>query len=267
MKRFLTAVFALVATIGSCTYIGQTKRYDPPGIQAVGTPDTGQQWFQRNCAWCHGDRGQGTPNGPSLLAGQNGPALTDFVLQTGRMPIQDPGDRVERKPPAYSQETIRKIVAYVSTLGATGPGIPTPDPAAGDLALGLALYQENCAACHSSTGIGGTLAESRSTVPGTVGRRSSAEIPSVLRSTAVEIVEAMRTGPGTMPVFDAKTVTNEEADSIARYVLSLRDANQRGGGDLGRVGPVTEGAVAWIVGIGALLLLARWIGKTVREHG
>lgn len=264
MKRAGVAIVALLATIAACTYIGGTKRYQPPGIRAVGTPDTGMEWFQRDCAWCHGDRGEGTANGPSLTGGENGAALTDFMLRTGRMPIQDAGDRVERRPRAYPQETIEKIVSYVTSLGATGPGIPATDPAGGDLSLGQTLYQTNCAACHSATGIGGTLTQSRA---GGAGRRTGAQIPSLRRSTALEVVEAMRTGPGTMPVFDMKTITDDEADAIARYVLYLRDANQRGGGDLGRVGPVAEGAVAWIVGIGALLLLARWIGKTVREHG
>ena len=32
-----------------------------PGAQA------GQQAFGRNCAWCHGDRAQGTPTGPPLV--------------------------------------------------------------------------------------------------------------------------------------------------------------------------------------------------------
>jgi hypothetical protein len=31
--------------------------------------------------------------------------------------------------------------------------------------------------------------------------------------------------------------------------------------DIGKIGPVAEGAVAWIVGLAALLLLCRWIGS------
>ena len=45
----------------------------------------------------------------------------------------------------------------------------------------------------------------------------------------------------------------------------MRTQNRGGATDLGRVGPVAEGAVAWIVGLGLLMFLARWIGRTVHE--
>ena len=70
-----------------------------------------------------------------------------------------------------------------------------------------------------------------------------------------------------MPAFGPKTFTDAQVDSIIRYVLYIRSGQNRGGADLGRVGPVAEGAVAWIVGLGALLVFARWIGKSVRQHG
>ena len=70
-----------------------------------------------------------------------------------------------------------------------------------------------------------------------------------------------------MPVFGKNTFTDQQVDSIIRYLLYIRTGQNRGGADLGRVGPVAEGAVAWIVGLGALLVLARWIGKSVRQHG
>jgi ubiquinol-cytochrome c reductase cytochrome c subunit len=41
---------------------------------------------------------------------------------------------------------------------------------------------------------------------------------------------------------------------------------RRGGGNLGGLGPVTEGAVAWIVGLGILLLFTRWIGTRVGDE-
>jgi len=48
---------------------------------------------------------------------------------------------------------IDALVAYISSLG-SGPAIPAVDPSAGNLGQGEDLYEENCAACHSSTGIG-----------------------------------------------------------------------------------------------------------------
>ena len=42
------------------------------------------------------------------------------------------------------------------------------------------------------------------------------------RRTTREIAEAMRTGPGTMPVFDRRTFSDEQVNSIIAYVLDIR---------------------------------------------
>lgn len=264
MRRALT-VAGLLVVATACSYLTRPQPYHPPGLREIGAPVTGQGLFQRDCAWCHGNGGVGTPNGPPLTGGENGPALTDFMLRTGRMPIESPSEIVRRRPPAYSAVTIRAIVDYVSSFGAPGPAVPHPDVSAGDLAHGQELYQTNCAACHSATGIGGTLPRGS----GGVASRSAPTIPGLRASTATEIAEAMRTGPGAMPVFGSDTFTDRDVDSIARYVVYLKDPENGGGGDLGRAGPVAEGAVAWFVGLGALLLLARRIGVSGKEqsHG
>jgi ubiquinol-cytochrome c reductase cytochrome c subunit len=33
---------------------------------------------------------------------------------------------------------------------------------------------------------------------------------------------------------------------------------------LGRLGPVTEGLILWVVGLGSLIIVAVWIGARVR---
>src|SRR5205085_6126001 len=153
---------AIVLVAAACgVFRNHTKRYEPPGIQAIGTPVTGQEWYERSCAWCHGARGEGTRVAPPLVGDRNGAALTDFMLRTGRMPIQDVNEVVKRRPPALPPDVIEKIVRYVATLGGKGADIPAVDPAAGDLTQGAQLYQANCAACHSATGIGGTLAQGK----------------------------------------------------------------------------------------------------------
>jgi ubiquinol-cytochrome c reductase cytochrome c subunit len=261
MKRVVTLT-ALAAAATACSYFTQPAPYDPPGVGDIAVPATGAGLFQRDCAWCHGAGGAGTPRAPALIGGENGPALTDFVLQTGRMPITSPEEAVRRRPPAYSREEIRKIVDFVSGFGARGPAIPDVDAAAGDIALGSALYQTNCAACHSATAIGGTLPQSSA---GRIIGRSAPTIPGLRASTATEIAEAMRTGPGAMPVFGADAFSQHDVDSIVRYVLYLQRPDNEGGGDLGRIGPVAEGAVAWFAGLGALLWLARRIGTIEKK--
>lgn len=263
MKRVLTLIGLAVAAT-ACSYFTQPAPYQPPGLRDVAVPATGAGLFQRDCAWCHGASGDGTLRGPSLIAGENGPALTDFMLRTGRMPISSPEDAVRRQPPAYSPEEIRKIVDFSSAFAPRGPAIPDVDPVAGDLALGFELYQTNCAACHSTTGIGGTLP--RGSASGLIGRSEPA-IPGLRASTATEIAEAMRTGPGAMPVFGADAFSQRDVDSIVRYVLYLQRPVNAGGGDLGRIGPVAEGAVSWFAGLGALLWLARRIGTIEKRRG
>jgi len=266
VKRLAFVLPMLVIACVSCgLFRNHTKRYAPPGIEAIGQPVTGQEWFQRDCAWCHGNAGQGTLKAPDMISGRNGGALTDFMLRTGRMPIQDATDIVKEGQPAYPPAVIEKIVRYVVSLGGKGPDIPVVDPAAGNLAQGGELFQANCAACHSATGIGGTLTTGAGSSSSE--SRSGNQVPGLGHATPVEIAEAMRAGPGTMPVFGKHTFTDQQVDSIVRYLLYIRTGQNRGGADLGRVGPVAEGAVAWIVGLGAILLLARWIGKSVRQHG
>ena len=70
----------------------------------------------------------------------------------------------------------------------------------------------------------------------------------------------MITGPGTMPVFGNETFSDEEIDSVVRYVVYLQQPDNRGGAPVGGIGPVAEGAVAWTLGIGLLLGVARLLG-------
>ena len=74
------------------------------------------------------------------------------------------------------------------------------------------------------------------------------------------MAEAIRIGPGAMPVFGPDTFDDHEVDSVVRYVLYLRDPDDAGGLDLGHLGPLSEGLVAWAVGLLGVLLAARWIG-------
>ncbi|MGH2693685.1 MAG: c-type cytochrome, partial [Actinomycetota bacterium] len=246
---------------------GRTEPFRQPAREEPAGLSRGRDLYMRDCAWCHGSGGEGTTRGPDLISGTNGEAFTHFMLSTGRMPINEPLDRVTRRDPIYTEGEIEDIVAFVTSLGGEGPVTPEVDPEGGELSLGLGLYQENCAACHSTTGIGGALTTGRpGEVEGEVAARSGIIAPSIRESSPTEIAEAMVVGPGTMPVFGEETFDDAEVDAIVRYVVYLQDPDERGGADLGGVGPVTEGAVAWIVGLGALLLLIRWIGTTRSEQ-
>ena len=207
--------------------------------------------YLRDCAWCHGAQGQGTGTGPSLIG--VGTASVDFMLSTGRMPIPEPETQPQRTQPAYTPEQIAALVTYLTTFVTGGPSIPTVDPASGNLGTGAQLYLENCAACHSSTGVGGALT-------------NGLIAPPLDRSTARQVAEAMRLGgagyrSGHMPRFGADTFSDQDVNAIARYVLDLEHPRNRGGYDLGHLGPVVEGFAAWFGLLLALLLFVRWVGE------
>jgi ubiquinol-cytochrome c reductase cytochrome c subunit len=216
-----------------------------------GDAERGQRLFLTGCASCHGQNGEGTSQGPDLRG--VGAASADFQLSTGRMPSTAPDRQSVTKRSPYTQSEIDDLVAYVASLG-PGPPIPDVHDPPGDLQEGGRLFLNNCAACHSAAGNGGALS---------VGR----DAPTLHSATPVEVAEAVRTGPGNMPVFGPGTFTNQQVNSIVRYVEYLRDPQNPGGFSLGLVGPITEGLVAILVGLGALMLITRWIEpRAMREE-
>ena len=191
------------------------------------------------------------------------------LIENSRMPIDDPGQKDSlHRDPIYTREEIAAIVDFVESFGAPGPPIPTVDLARANLSAGRDLYQANCAACHSTTGAGGALATGK---PGIVNgfvlsSQRGLVAPPLLKSTPTQVAEAMRTGPPGMPVFGPGAFPDEQVDSIARYVVYLQEIKNPGGLELGRIGPVAEGAVGWLVGLASLLLLTRWIGTSLSSH-
>jgi ubiquinol-cytochrome c reductase cytochrome c subunit len=206
----------------------------------------GRDLYQANCSTCHGLSGLGTANGPSLVG--VGPASVDFFLSTGRMPLATPDDQPERGRPAFDPDQITAIVAYVQTIAPGGEPIPAVDPGSGSLSEGAQTFLDNCAACHGAGATGDS-----------VGGGQIA--PSLSRASALQIAEAVRTGPGVMPPFNERTISGQELDSTIRYLLWLRDHGGGGGIQLGRVGAVAEGLIAGVIGLGILLIAIRLTGS------
>jgi ubiquinol-cytochrome c reductase cytochrome c subunit len=239
LHRVLATGAAAIALAGSSVFLtrAQAQEVEPQKLAA------GRQLFVTGCSSCHGVDARGTARGPDLS--RAGAAAADFYLSTGRMPLADPDDQPRRKRPAYSQAEIDQLVAYVASLG-DGPPIPQlSEP--GDLAEGNRLYTENCAACHGSAGAGGALG-------------ISINAPPLWQATDVQVAQAIRIGPGAMPVFGPETLDDFEVASIVRYVDYLKHPDDRGGNPLGHIGPVPEGFVGWIIGLGTMLAAAFWIG-------
>ena len=210
--------------------------------------DEGKKLFQSlSCASCHGLNGEGGNRAPSLIG--VGAAAVDFQMGTGRMPLQAHGPEAPRKRPVADEADILKVAAYVASLG-SGPAIPQFDNAdwqKADTAFGGALFRTNCAQCHNFAGSGGAL---------TYGKYA----PTLSDATPKQIYEAMITGPENMPVFGDKQITPDQKLAIINYVRTIKTQADPGGVGLGRVGPVTETVVGWLIGIGVLVIVTIWIG-------
>jgi ubiquinol-cytochrome c reductase cytochrome c subunit len=221
---------------------------------AQGTTQTsqGHALFEASCSSCHGLDAQGTSVAPSLIGA--GAAAVDFQMSTGRMPAKELGAENDRKPSDFTPAEISDIAAWVSSLGG-GPAIPTKDEvstAGANTALGQQLFSTNCAQCHGFAGAGGAL---------TYGKNA----PSLNASTPTQIYEAMLTGPEAMPVFSDGTVTPAEKKDIIAYITDTRAEANPGGFSLGRTGTVTEGLLAWLGGLGFLVLVALWLTAKRRD--
>jgi ubiquinol-cytochrome c reductase cytochrome c subunit len=274
VRRGLAPLLLVLATVAvaGCGYLKrEAGPYRPPvyygsGEEAAsaGGVNAGQHLYLRDCAHCHGSDGKGTGRGPDLTVGTNGGALTDFVLRTGRMPVEEPVEQMTPGTPVYNEREIEAIVGYVKNqFHPPGPDVPHVDLKKGDIAEGQEVYQEHCASCHATTGIGGAMLihpekdEPRKT--------RGIVIPDFGRSNVLAVAEAVRTGPGSMPVFGHRAISEHELESLLRYMRYLKNPADEGGAPIGRVGPVVEGAVGWIVGLGLLVLIIRWIGTKAGE--
>lgn len=242
--RLLSRILRIGLLLALLGQIAWSFRPEPSRAQ-TDQQAQGQALYEANCSTCHGLQAEGTANGPSL---QNaGPAAVDFMLSTGRMPLANPGDQPVRDEPKFTPEQTAAIVAYVETIAPGGEPIPTVDPAAGDLARGAEVFLNTCAGCHGAGATGDS-----------VGGGQIA--PTIDPADPTQIGEAIRIGPGLMPRFGPETIDQADLDSVAAYLLWLRDHGQDGGLQLGRVGAVAEGLVIVVVGLGLMILFLRLTG-------
>ena len=72
-------------------------------------------------------------------------------------------------------------------------------------------------------------------------------MPALDGLTDVEIAEAVRAGPYVMPKFSPQAISNAQLDSIIRYLDYAEHPQDPGGWSIGRIGPVPEGLVAWLI--------------------
>jgi ubiquinol-cytochrome c reductase cytochrome c subunit len=212
----------------------------------------GKALFEASCSSCHGLDAQGSSQAPSLIG--SGAAAVYFQMSTGRMPAKEVGAEMPRKPVTFTPQQIDDIAGYVASLGG-GPPIPTAeqvDPKTGDPAVGEELFSANCAQCHNAGLSGGAL---------TYGKYA----PPLTQTTPSQIYTAMLTGPEAMPVFSDGVLPPQAKRDIIAYITQTRVEPNPGGFSLGRTGPVTEGIVIFLGGLGFLVIIALWITAKRRD--
>lgn len=242
---------ALVATGVAYAFLAPQGQARAATGAATSRVADGHALFLANCATCHGLNAEGSSDGPSLVG--VGAAAVDFQVGTGRMPAasSEVAQVPKKREVVFSQPEIDQLAAYVGSLG-PGPEIPSADLYAvkdvtpEQIAEGGEIFRTNCAMCHNVTGSGGALSNGK-------------YAPSLSGVDAKYIYEAMLTGPQSMPVF-GETVPAESKQRVVAYLEHLDSQPNYGGASLGKVGPISEGAFAWIVGIGALIGAAVWLG-------
>jgi ubiquinol-cytochrome c reductase cytochrome c subunit len=219
----------------------------------------GRELFLVGCSFCHGQNGEGVRTqdgnnlGPSLVG--VGAAAVDFQVGSGRMPMAQPGSQAESKTAVYNEEEIAALAAYVASLG-VGPAIPDESDYSIEglseaereeaIVRGGQIFLTNCTACHNFEGSGGAMPR-------------GGYAPKIRGVEPRYIYEAMLTGPQGMDNFSNGNLSPEEKRDVIAYLQSLEDQPSYGGFGLGGMGPVSEGLVAWLVGIGACVGFAVWI--------
>ena len=230
------------------------------GLSGQEQIQAGRELFLVGCAFCHGQNGEGVlTNGGKNQLGPNlvgvGAAAVDFQVGTGRMPMVQPGAQVPSKPETFDDEETAALAAYVASLG-PGPAIPdesdysieglSDEEREAAIVRGGQIFLTNCTACHNFEGSGGAMPR-------------GGYAPKIRGVEPRYIYEALLTGPQNMPNFANGNLSPDEKRDVIAYLYSLREMPDYGGFGLGGLGPVTEGLVAWVVGIGLLVGFAIWI--------
>ncbi len=244
-----------------------------PGIptRAASTPSTDRGQLERegavfygvHCSTCHGADLKGSRGVPSLL--QAGGAAVDFYMTTGRMPLavraasdgtdHNPlgassasGVQAYHVPALFDAHQTAAIDAYVDARAQGRTPIPDVrlDPA--KLQQGRRIFENNCQACHGAAAQGATAGEQWVALP-------------LNKATPTQIGEAIRVGPGVMPRFTPAQLSDDDIGAVATYVRYLAQEPQTyGGAVMDYLGPISEGAVSALIGVGFLFWVIYFTG-------
>jgi len=245
ISGYAVVLLALVLVGGLYTALSAPKTKADSGTNQSIAVKEGRQLYLQGCSTCHGLNNSGGAGGPSLIG--VGASAVVFQVESGRMPLANGTAQAPRRKTKYDRTQIDQLAAYVQSLGG-GPMLPSGTLDDGELAKGGDLFRTNCSSCHNFAGAGGALTRSK-------------YAPALKPADARVIYAAMQSGPENMPRFSDNQLGPDEKRDIARYVRFITNENKDpGGASLGHFGPIPEGLVVFLVGIGVLIVATLWIG-------
>ena len=143
-----------VALFLPLTAFAQTRQAAPAGAS---DPAAGRRIFDSQCAWCHGNEGDGGM-GPNLHGRlRHATTLTSIVeiINRGIAGTDMPSFRL-------TERETRQTATYVQTLSRSAAR-----PGPGNAERGAAVYQSTgCGSCHAIDGRGGILGPELTTIGG-----------------------------------------------------------------------------------------------------
>jgi putative heme-binding domain-containing protein len=153
-RSLVIAVFLAAAT----ALPASAQRNATPGIgnPFAGNPQAvqlGEGLYDSNCAQCHGPRGGGTANGPTIVSGET---AFERISDSQALPIIKNGVAGTLMPAfagKISDDDIWRIISYIDSWKA--PAIDNPLP--GNVAHGEQVFlgKGQCGTCHMVNGKGG----------------------------------------------------------------------------------------------------------------
>ena len=238
-------------------------RSSVPAIGRTQLVREGAVLYGVHCSTCHGADLKGSQGVPSLL--EAGGSAVDFYMTTGRMPLavrsaddgsnhsplgqtSAAGSQAYHVPSLFDARQTAAIDAYVDAHARQRTAIPNVRLNPSALQRGRRIFENNCQACHGAAAQGATAGDQWVALP-------------LNQANPTQIGEAIRVGPGVMPRFTTAQLSNDDIDAVATYVRYLAESPQTyGGAVLEYLGPISEGAVSAIVGVGFLFWVIYFTG-------
>ncbi len=245
ISGYAVVVLSLTALGGAYTALASPPSSATPKAESSLAVEEGRQLYLQGCSTCHGLNNEGGAGGPTLIG--VGASSVIYQVESGRMPLAAGTSQAPRKDAKYTRTQSEQLAAYIQSLGG-GPELPTGSLNDGELALGGDLFRTNCSSCHNFAGVGGALTRNK-------------YAPALGEADERVIYAAMQSGPESMPRFGDNQLTPDEKKAIVKYVRYVTaELKDPGGAPLGRYGPVPEGLLVFLGGIGLVIVVTLWIG-------